>query len=379
MHTTVVGSGVAGLIAAIECAERGASVEVLEARSRPGGRARTTPGDFNANHGPHVVYGDGSLWAWLDARGLAEPAAKAPITGARLRFDGKVRRTPPAAVLRAIAALRRDGAPVDRSLREWLTATSGAAVADIAGALCHVFTFHHDPASLSAAFIAERARRAFTLPSTVRYVPGGWGTIVDRLVAHASNLGVGITTGTRVDALPAGPVIVATELAAARRLLGDDTVRWTGARTVLVDVGLTARRGDPFVVLDLDDGVFAERFTAPDPTLAPGGHSLVQCQVGIRDDQTLEDGVAIVEGLLDDAFAGWRDREVWRRRQLVTDASGALDLPGTTWRDRPAIERGDGVYLCGDMVAAPGLLGEVSGASAVEAARLATARTRARA
>lgn len=52
---------------------------------------------------------------------------------------------------------------------------------------------------------------------------------------------------------------------------------------------------------------------------------------------------------------------------VVEDESGALDLPGTTWRDRPAGDRGDGVFLVGDMVAAPGLLGEVSFNSAVAA------------
>ena len=51
--------------------------------------------------------------------------------------------------------------------------------------------------------------------------------------------------------------------------------------------------------------------------------------------------------------------------------SGALDMPGTTWRDRPAVDRGDGVFLAGDMVAADGLLAEVSWASALEASRLA--------
>jgi hypothetical protein len=48
--------------------------------------------------------------------------------------------------------------------------------------------------------------------------------------------------------------------------------------------------------------------------------------------------------------------------------SGALDPPGATWRDRPAIDRGGGVFVAGDMVAAPGLLSEVAWASAVEAA-----------
>ena len=51
--------------------------------------------------------------------------------------------------------------------------------------------------------------------------------------------------------------------------------------------------------------------------------------------------------------------------------SGALDMPGSSWRDRPAVDRGDGVFLAGDMVAAEGMLAEVSWASAIEASRLA--------
>jgi hypothetical protein len=51
--------------------------------------------------------------------------------------------------------------------------------------------------------------------------------------------------------------------------------------------------------------------------------------------------------------------------------TGALDHPGFSWRDRPAVDRGGGVYLAGDAVAAPGLLSEVSVASALEASRLA--------
>jgi hypothetical protein len=58
--------------------------------------------------------------------------------------------------------------------------------------------------------------------------------------------------------------------------------------------------------------------------------------------------------------------------------SGALDLPGTTWRDRPAIDRGEGVFLCGDQVAADGCLAEVSFASAIDAGTRAVAFARGR-
>lgn len=374
MTITVVGGGLAGLVAAIECAERGQRVEVHEATSLLGGRARSqrTEAGFVANHGGHVLYADGPLWRWLVEKGLARPARKPPVHGFRIRFDGVSRRVPPVALVAALRLLRRD-APIDRSLREWATDELGSEAAEYVCRACHVFSFDADPGRLSAAFCTERLRRAVTLPPVTRYVVGGWGALVERLAARATSLGVRIATGSRIDAVGDlhGAVIVATELAAARRLLGDDSLTWTGTRTAILDVGLASRRGDPFVVVDLDGGVFVERYSAPDRTLAPPGHDLVQTQVGLWPDESLEDGVRRIESCLDDTCDGWREREVWRRRYVVTDASGALDLPGTTWRDRPAIDRGDGVHLCGDMVAAPGLLGEVSWASAVDAARLA--------
>jgi hypothetical protein len=58
----------------------------------------------------------------------------------------------------------------------------------------------------------------------------------------------------------------------------------------------------------------------------------------------------------------------------MTGRTGALDPPGKSWRDRPAIDRGGGVFLAGDMVAAPGCLSEIAWASAIEAAHLAVER-----
>jgi hypothetical protein len=53
--------------------------------------------------------------------------------------------------------------------------------------------------------------------------------------------------------------------------------------------------------------------------------------------------------------------------------AGALDLPGTRWEERPQVDRGDGVFLVDDMVAAPGLLAEVSFNSALAAVAASTA------
>ncbi|HEU4908080.1 MAG TPA: FAD-dependent oxidoreductase, partial [Propionibacteriaceae bacterium] len=85
---TVIGGGLGGLAAAITAAEGGASVTLHEAHRTLGGRWRSTPvrkkaarnfsaPDFSganpskaaplyrAHEGPHVIYRDGPIWAWL--------------------------------------------------------------------------------------------------------------------------------------------------------------------------------------------------------------------------------------------------------------------------------------------------------------------------
>jgi hypothetical protein len=364
---TVVGGGIGGLVAAVELAEAGVPATVLEARAVPGGRARSVPGPWVANLGPHAVYRGGSLWRWLDRRGLTWRLRRVPVLPVRLRVSGVRRVRPPLPVLAALRGLRRP-APVDRSFTDWVSTGHGPDVAAALASVAGVFTFDHDPGRLSAAFVAERLRRFVLARPVAHYAEGGWSALVDDLVAHARSVGVELETDARVDRVPDGPVVLAVGPTAAARLLpGIEGV--TTARTALLDVGLApARRRGPSALGDLDGAGFATRVTATVPALAPRGHDLVQTCVGVAGGTGLDDGVAALEDLLDVGWPGWRAREVWRRRALVTASSGAVDLPGSTWRDRPAVDRGGGVWLVGDWVAAPGHLAEVSCASAVAAA-----------
>ncbi|MFI9584417.1 NAD(P)-binding protein [Streptomyces sp. NPDC052236] len=376
MHEiTVVGGGFAGLTAAITAAESGAGVSLYEAHHTLGGRARTSEGPYRTNEGPHALYRRGPHWTWLRRRGLLGPmAVLPPLEGLRFRFrrDGALRRLPPLALLK-LGRRRAGQAPVDVDFLTWATGEAGVAGARAAAHYMGVALFHHDPGSLSAAFVQERLRRATALPPEAHYPRGGWGEVIDRMATHARDLGVRIETTSRVDALPEGhgPVIVATHLDAARRLLGDDTLRWDSGRTALIDLAIRTRRGDPFVVSDLDAPGWLERFTAQDRTLAPAGVQLIQGQLPLAPHESKADGTAHAETLLDLGFPGWRERTVWRREALAHGRTGAVDRPGATWRDRPAIDRGQGVYLAGDQVAAPGLLSEVSFNSGVAAATLA--------
>ncbi|MFE7841317.1 FAD-dependent oxidoreductase [Streptomyces sp. NPDC057474] len=386
---TVIGGGFAGLTAAITAAEAGARVTVYEAHHTLGGRARTAEGRYRTNEGPHALYSGGPHWTWLGQRDLIGPLAPLPpLETARLRLHhkGVLRRTPPFAMLKLLRP-RRTGQhpPVDVDFLTWATEQAGEEAARAAATYSAVALFHHDPGSLSAAFVQERLRRATKLPPEAHYPRGGWASVIDRMAARAWNLGVRMETLSRVDSLDVlsstnnngkgtGPIIVATSLDAARRLLKDDSLTWPSGRTALLDLAVRTRRGDAFAVSDLDAPGWVERFTAQDRTLAPAGEQLLQGQFPIGPHESRADGVARAERLLDLAFSGWRDRVTWRREATANGRTGAVDLPGTSWRDRPAVDRGDGVYLAGDQVAAPGVLSEVSFNSALAAVSLALGR-----
>ncbi len=315
---TIVGGGLGGLISAIAAREAGLDVRLFESKREMGGRARSTPAPYVANWGPHALYADGPMWKWLDERALAQPCAKPPLRHPfRFRRDGTLRRLPGRRLVAALTRLRRTPAPADRSFIEWASELGGDEVATRLGRLAGVFSFDHDPGRLSAAFVRDRLVRVTTIPSPARFAIGGWSALVARLVDRVIELGARIS--------------------------------------------------------DLDASGWVETFTHADASLAPSGEHLVQGQAGLRPGESLDSGVRRIEAILDDAYPSWRERETWRRRARVQDDSGALDLPGTTWRDRPRIDRGEGVYVVGDMMAAPGLLSEVTHASALSAVEAITA------
>ena len=398
---TVIGAGLGGLAAAITAAEAGASVTLHEAHRTLGGRWRSTPvrkkaganpeanpyGNpgtnpsqdapvYRAHEGPHVIYRDGPIWAWLKARGLLGVTCGVPLGAtARFRFwrHGRLRAVPPLDFLRAVRVSGRKDVPVDQSFRSWASILVGEDAAEMGASASGVGLFHHDPGSLAAAFVAERLSRVYSLPPPASYRRGSWGAMFDEIGGYARKLGVIIELGSRVSSIGDEITIVATELESARLLLGDESLDWPSGRAALLDLGLKRDHRDLFVVSDLDTCGWLENFTMPDPSIAPPGEHLVQMQMPVSQDSSKADGIARLEAIADHALPEWRERTTYRLESLANARTGAVDFPGASWRDRPAIDRGDGVYLVGDRVAAPGLLSEVSLNSGVRAAQLALA------
>lgn len=377
---TVVGGGLAGLTAAIAAAETGVPVRLFEAHQTLGGRGRATPPPHVAHEGAHVFYADGPHYAWLKERGFVAGLGWPGITDfAKIGFrtGDRIRRTPPVGVLRA-QSRKWLQAPVDVDFHSWAADRWDATTATRIANMISVVTYDADTGRLSAAFVWDLFQRAVGLNVPgVRWVRGGWQQVIDRMITRATELGVVIETGSRIDELPSGgPVIVATDLDSARRLLDDDTLHGTSGFTALLDLGVTKSRRDRFVVFDLDEGGFHECYTAQDDTIAPAGQSLYQLQMPVRDNESRDATHQRLEHFADSTIPDWRSRTTFRRTSTAKGRTGALDLPGTTWRDRHAIDRGDGVYLVGDMVAAPGMRGEISINSAISAAASAVAAVR---
>jgi phytoene dehydrogenase-like protein len=132
-----------------------------------------------------------------------------------------------------------------------------------------------------------------------------------------------------------------------------------------IDLGLRADASPGwFRVMDLDDRIYAARYSLADPSLAPPGHELIQISAACAPDERKADAESRVQRLLDQSWPGWRAAVLWRRSTVRAHCTGAIDLPGTTWHDRPAVSRGTTLTVATDQSAAPGLLAETGIAAA---------------
>ena len=87
----VVGGGLAGLAAATVAARAGCKVVVLEARSGPGGRARTaTRGGYLLNEGAHALYRGGEAMPILRQLGVEPDGGIPPTKGTMGIRDGRL-------------------------------------------------------------------------------------------------------------------------------------------------------------------------------------------------------------------------------------------------------------------------------------------------
>jgi phytoene dehydrogenase-like protein len=384
----VVGGGPAGLVAAGKLAAGGVETTLLEAGSNLGGRAASEHRDgFILNQGPHALYVGGPGMRELRAMGVDlqwwNPASPASV----LVREGKPTRQPGGSLtlLRWLAGLARgqtaDFAELaDLSTAEWLRRSLPERAWPSAGALVRVTTFVADHESLSAEVAANQLK--IGLVPGVRYLRGGWQSLVDALAGYAERSGAKLRTRAAVRAveregggwtvtldqgtLQADVLVVAAgSPGSVAELLGDRSPGAPGpaAELSVLDLGLTGlpRRSRRFA-LGVDEPTYLSRHSPP-------GHPdgvLLSLASYARQPR------AALEALADAVQPGWRERAKLQRFLPRMVAVSAIPTPAAGGlRGRPSVERGEGLFLAGDWVGPEGWLVDAaisSGAAAAAAA-----------
>jgi phytoene dehydrogenase-like protein len=382
----VVGGGPAGLVAAIGLAEGGVETTLLEAASNLGGRAASEQrAGFYLNQGPHALYAGGPAMRELRAMGI-EPAWWNPTSPNSVFVrEGKPRRSPGGllGLARLLTPLLR-GNPEERaglSTTDWLERSLPSREARAAAAaLVRVTTFVADQGALSADVAATQLKLG--LAPGVRYLEGGWQSLVDALAAKARRAGATLRTraGVRLlrnetggwtveldeETLRAGVLVLAAGGPdAVAKVLGDKAPPAPGpaAELSVLDLGLRRlpRRTRRFA-LGVDQPTYLSRHSSP----SHRDGTLLSLANYAREPR------AALERLADCVQPGWREQVTFERFLPRMVAVSAIPGPGAGGLGgRPAVDRGDGLYLAGDWIGPEGWLVDAaisSGAAAAAAA-----------
>lgn len=403
-RVAVIGAGLAGLVAANQLADLGHGVIVHEARSEPGGRARTDHRDgFAFNRGPHALYIGGAAATILAELGITMAGAR-PATKGLVLYDGRLHIGP----ADFLTLLRTDLLPFGEKLQvgralarlsrldpaqwattpaaDWVDRTvTGQRARELLHALIRLTSYVDAPDMLSAEVAVAQIQAG--LGHGVLYLHGGWQSMVDQLAQRLNNRpSVEIRYGQPCRTLPdADAVIVATgSPVSTGRLVGRSYRVGPTARAACLDLGL---RGQPALdfVLGVDEPFYLSNHAGP-ARLAPAGHSLVSCARYLAVQEQTDSGTGSTTGSepgTDSAterawlqelatVCGIRPEQVVQRRYLhemtVISAIPTAELGGLAGRpDIGATGRND-VFVAGDWVGPTGHLADASVASARAAA-----------
>ena len=413
---SVVGGGLSGLTAALTLARAGASVVVFEKARQVGGRAASRREEgFVFNQGPHALYLGGAGQSIL--RELAIPMSGGqPSTRGAAIFNGRRERLPSTPIdiartgllnrpdkLRYAALFARllTAKPErwqDTSVREWVEqATARPLLRQLLHTFFRLATYAADAEQQSAG--AALAQLQIAVRPGVRYLDGGWQTLVDGLREAALAAGVQIETGANAVAIehgehvtgvrladgrvqPAAAVLAAVEPETLKALVaagGPAAPRWpepVPVRAACLNVAL-ARLPDPeaTLALGIDTPLYFSVHSAS-AKLSPSGGALIHAVKYLSGDESTDPEVdkSELHSLLDfDAARPGRDVLVAERflpRMTVSHALVTACGGGLASRPNVSVAELPGLYVAGDWVGPEGMLADASLASARRAAEM---------
>ncbi len=404
-NVSIVGGGIAGLIAAVELARSGMKVRLFESAADLGGRARTRDVDgFLLNQGPHALYRLGALKRELDRLAISYSGGRA-LGGTRQAIrEGKLHDLPISAASLAMTSLFRirdklafggvfkaitDGATGEGSFSHWLDRQKLSPVLrQSLEALGRLTSYANGSDVVSAAAMLDQIRLG--LGGTL-YLDGGWSTIIVGLAEAARKDGAELNTGASVERVLVEGARSVVVLADGTRAEADATLLALGpheaAKLAPTVSGLAAAAREAIPVrantLDLAlkrmpekahdfalgiDGPFYLSLHSNSAKLAPKGGAVVHVAKYLpAGEGPQRNAIEELEGIAVLGMPGWRELEVRRQELRGMTVSNAF----VRWdRKRPAVAVADapGLFIAGDWVGDHGMIADAAAASAVEAA-----------
>jgi phytoene dehydrogenase-like protein len=414
----VIGGGLAGLTVTTFLARAGKAVTLFEQSTKEiGGRARTSVFDgFYFNQGAHALYLSDVGAAVLRELGISYTGGKPQTTkydiihgkkyrlligsGSSVVGTKSLETSTENMINQFFDSLNEfDFTKLENvSVQEWLEGNvQNADAVEIIKAFVRLNTYGNDPAIQSAGSVLHQ----FQIYNVggVMYLDGGWQTLVDGLVAAATNAKARIVMGKKAvkvqrsnsewivtlsdrTQMSAKVLVIATGPRDAYGLFYDGersevlskaVKELKPIRMACLDVALSnLPQGDALFALGIDSPLYFSVHSAY-AKLAPKNGALVHLAkyLGTAIEPKPKEDEQELEDLLDLLQPGWRQVVVKKRplpsmvvsNALVTAANGGL-----SGRPDPKIE--DSLYIVGDWVGSEGLLSNASFASAKEAAQL---------
>ena len=406
-RVAIVGGGISGLAAAIGVAATGTRVTVFERAESAGGRAQSYErAGYTLNLGPHALYA--AAEKELNALGV-QVEGGVPQTNGYAIMDGRTHTLPSGARTLFTSSLFRGFAKAKAArvltvasstdpatvrgitLGQWLDRVAGTGrPREAVEAYFRLACYANAPGYLDASVALRQFQGG---RAGVKYIDGGWSSMVAALRRRALALGVEIQTGARVASVrpvdggvllgfadgatfEAGAAVLAVSPAEAAELLGDAAPRETRARlknvvparAAVLDVGLSSLP-DPHgtFALGIDQPLYLQTHSLY-AKLAPEGGVLVSAAMylPVENAPGPTEARRTLEGLLDLAQSGWREVQTMESFLPNLTVQHGIPVAGV---GRPSVQSGlPGVTFAGDWAGPDRLLAESCFASAREAA-----------
>ena len=408
LPVVIVGGGLTGLSVAALLARAGHSVTVFEKASALGGRARTQQhGAFSFNQGAHALYLGGPGEHLLGELGVRS-AGSIPDKDQFLALeDGKLHTFPTGALsllrttllnigakgafMRLLSTLKHmDMTQLQQvSMQDWLQQqVQHPQLRQLMLAVARLTTYTNAPEMIPAGLVIP------LLNAQVRYLDGGWQTLVDGLRQVALTSGAKVVTHARVAAIEASEerhtvrltdgtayqalaVVLAVDPQTASALVANgahtDLNRWAAqavpARVACFDVALRRLpKPQHLYALGIDRPLYYSVHSAW-AKLAPEGGALIHTMKYLdpSDPVTPESTRHDLEALLDVLQPGWR-AEVMEQsflpHMVASNAIVQVGQGGVAGRPDPSVPDIRNLYVAGDWVGAEGQLTDSCFASA---------------